>query len=147
MLGSISFLFEQRGRVDGFYLGHAYPSSRLAIFPTLFPICPALDASGPVGRGQSSGRSAPRSNGRFLDPQPVARRGGHARLYDVRDHAKAMRHIQNWADESCVVHWAQESTESPSWPELSRRMKAEGRTTKLRHPSQAHENFELPELP
>ena len=63
------------------------------------------------------------------------------------DHAKAMRHIQNWADESCVVHWAQESTESPSWPKLSRRMKAEGRTTKLRHPSQAHENFEVPELP
>jgi len=62
-------------------------------------------------------------------------------------HAAAMRQLQSWADESCVVHWIQESAETPSWLEVSRRMKAEGRTTKLRYPSRAHENFEVPELP
>jgi hypothetical protein len=61
-------------------------------------------------------------------------------------HAKAMRHMRKWADEAYVVHWMQESAEVPSWPDVSRRMKAEGRTTKLRYASQAHENFDVPEL-
>ena len=62
-------------------------------------------------------------------------------------HAKAMRNVQKWADESSVVHWTQESTDMPSWNEVSRRMKAEGRKTNLRFPSPAHETFEVPVLP
>jgi quinol monooxygenase YgiN len=61
-------------------------------------------------------------------------------------HAKAMRRHLNWADESYVVHWTQESSDVPSWAEVSRRMKVEGRATRLRHPSHAHERFEVPEL-
>ena len=62
-------------------------------------------------------------------------------------HAKAMRRNPNWADEACVVHWTQESLDVPAWSEISRRMKAEGRRVKLRYPSEAHERFEVPELP
>ena len=62
-------------------------------------------------------------------------------------HAKAMRRHPNWADESYVVHWTQESSDVPAWSEISRRMKADGRRVRLRYPSQAHENFEVPELP
>ncbi len=62
-------------------------------------------------------------------------------------HAAAMGHHLNWADEAYVVHWIQESTDLPSWAEVSRRMKAEGRQVKLRHPSEAHKNFEVPALP
>lgn len=61
-------------------------------------------------------------------------------------HATAMRNMQKWTDEAYVVHWTQDSSETPSWAEISRRMNAEGRTTKLRHPSRAHDRFEVPEL-
>lgn len=62
-------------------------------------------------------------------------------------HAAAMRHNLDWSDESYVVHWTQESSDVPSWAEVSRRMKAEGRQVKLRYPSEAHKRFEVPELP
>ena len=62
-------------------------------------------------------------------------------------HAKAMRRNPNWADEAYVVHWTQESSDVPSWSEVSRRMKAEGRRLRLRYPSTAHERFEVPDLP
>ena len=62
-------------------------------------------------------------------------------------HAKAMRYVQKWADAAFVVHWTQDNSQMPSWREVSRHMKREGRKTNLRLPSKAHENFEVPELP
>lgn len=62
-------------------------------------------------------------------------------------HAKSMRHFANWADEACVVHWMQDTEQMPLWAELSRRMKAEGRASKLGYPSQAHERFAFPDNP
>jgi hypothetical protein len=58
-------------------------------------------------------------------------------------HAKAMPHLMEMADESFVVHWTQESAAPPSWPEISSRMKELGRASRLRHPSAAHERFEV----
>ena len=61
-------------------------------------------------------------------------------------HSKAMRRHLNWADESYVVHWVQDELDVPSWAEVSRRMKGEGRRLRLCYPSVAHESFEVPEL-
>lgn len=61
-------------------------------------------------------------------------------------HGKVMPHLIDWADEACVVHWTQETAEPPSWQEISRRMRTEGRRSRVRYPSQAHERFEIPEF-
>jgi hypothetical protein len=53
-------------------------------------------------------------------------------------HRKAMPRLADWADEASVVHWHQDHTERPDWPEAARRMRAEGRPLKLRHPGPRH---------
>jgi hypothetical protein len=59
-------------------------------------------------------------------------------------HRSAMRRLPDWCDEASVAHWQQVSTEPPSWIEVHRRMQAEGRRSKVRHPSPAQERFEIP---
>jgi hypothetical protein len=59
-------------------------------------------------------------------------------------HRRAMPKLLDWCDEAAVVHWLQEGTELPDWREAHRRMVAEGRRSKVRHPSPAHEKFEIP---
>lgn len=61
-------------------------------------------------------------------------------------HAKAMPYLVKMADESFVAHWTQETAEPPPWPEISRRMKETGRASRLRYPSQAHNNFDVPQF-
>jgi hypothetical protein len=53
-------------------------------------------------------------------------------------HRAAMPSLVNWCDEASVVHWEQPEDALPSWPEAERRMRAEGRPSKLRRPSAAH---------
>jgi hypothetical protein len=60
-------------------------------------------------------------------------------------HRKSMPKLLDWCDEAAVVHWTQETAELPPWREGHRRMLAEGRRSKVRHPSPAHEAFEIPE--
>jgi hypothetical protein len=43
--------------------------------------------------------------------------------------------ILHWCDEAALVHWYQESPELPDWREAHRRMIAEGRPSKVNHPS------------
>lgn len=59
-------------------------------------------------------------------------------------HGKAMPHLMHWCDEASVVRWTQETTDLPTWPEAHRRMVAEGRRSKVLHPSPAHDRFEIP---
>lgn len=59
-------------------------------------------------------------------------------------HGKAMRHLLDWCDEASVVRWHQESTDLPTWMEAHRRMKHEGRRSKVRFPSAGQESFEIP---
>lgn len=59
-------------------------------------------------------------------------------------HMKAMPHLMEWCDEAATGHWTQESTEAPSWTEAHRRLVAEGRRSKVRHPSPAQEAFLIP---
>lgn len=59
-------------------------------------------------------------------------------------HGKAMRHLIEWCDEASVVRWEQDATTLPTWAEGHRRMQSEGRRSKVRFPSAAHERFEIP---
>lgn len=59
-------------------------------------------------------------------------------------HRGAMRRLPDWCDEASVAHWQQDSSEPPGWLEVHRRMQQDGRRSKVKHPSPAHERFEIP---
>jgi hypothetical protein len=61
----------------------------------------------------------------------------------AKPHGPAMRKLLEWCDEAAVAHWTQESTELPTWVEAHRRMQAEGRASKVNHPSEAHKAFRI----
>jgi quinol monooxygenase YgiN len=52
-------------------------------------------------------------------------------------HMLAMPKLLDWCDEASVAHWEQESNELPDWVDAHRRMVAEGRMSKVKHPSEA----------
>jgi hypothetical protein len=58
-------------------------------------------------------------------------------------HRKVMPRLLDWCDEASVAHWQQNSAEPPSWQQVHRRMQSEGRRSKVKHPSPAHERFEI----
>ena len=49
--------------------------------------------------------------------------------------AVARDQLAEWCDEASVVHWTQETADLPEWHEAHRRMVAEGRASRVRHPS------------
>ena len=53
-------------------------------------------------------------------------------------HLKAMPKLLHWCDEASIVHWDQETAELPRWEEADRRMRTEGRPSKVLHPSVKH---------
>ncbi len=53
-------------------------------------------------------------------------------------HKQAMSHLMHWCDEASVAHWTQEEEALPSWSEADRRMRTEGRASKVNHPSPHH---------
>jgi heme-degrading monooxygenase HmoA len=59
-------------------------------------------------------------------------------------HRAAMPKLLEWCDEAAIAHWTQESDQEPDWEEAHRRMRGEGRASKVNHPSPAHQSFELP---
>ncbi len=56
-------------------------------------------------------------------------------------HQKAMPFLMDWCDEASVAHWSQADAELPAWEGADRRMRAEGRLSKVRHPSAQHASF------
>jgi len=58
-------------------------------------------------------------------------------------HRKAMRKLLEWCDEAALVCWEQESDREPSWDEAHRNLQAQGRPSKVNHPSPAHESFKI----
>ena len=58
-------------------------------------------------------------------------------------HRRAMQKLSHWCDEAAVVHWTQESAALPDWQEAHRRLVTEGRRSRVRRPSAAHERFEI----
>ena len=59
-------------------------------------------------------------------------------------HRKVMRRLLEWCDEAALVHWQQETDQQPDWHDAHRRLQAEGRRSKVNHPSPAQENFQIP---
>ncbi len=53
-------------------------------------------------------------------------------------HKQAMPKLMNWCDEASVAHWTQENPVLPTWKEADRRMREQGRISKVRHPSPHH---------
>ena len=53
-------------------------------------------------------------------------------------HLRAMPKLLDWCDEASVVHWQQDGPALPDAAEAARRMVADGRISKVRHPSPAH---------
>lgn len=53
-------------------------------------------------------------------------------------HRAAMPRLLDWCDEASVAHWSQAEPEPPTWEEADRQMRAQGRASRVRHPSPAH---------
>ncbi|MBW3625250.1 MAG: antibiotic biosynthesis monooxygenase [Armatimonadetes bacterium] len=53
-------------------------------------------------------------------------------------HRKAMPKLLNWCDEASIAHWVQDDATLPSMREAHRRMRDEGRISKVLHPSERH---------
>jgi heme-degrading monooxygenase HmoA len=58
-------------------------------------------------------------------------------------HGAVMPRLLDWSDEASVAHWTQDNAEIPGWQELHRRLVAEGRLSKVRHPSPAQESNQI----
>ena len=59
-------------------------------------------------------------------------------------HRSAMGKLAGWCNEASVVHWNQDTADLPDWIEAHRRMASEGRRSRVRHPTEAHEGFRIP---
>ena len=53
-------------------------------------------------------------------------------------HREAMSHLLHWCDEASVVHWDQPEDGLPAWNEADRRMRENGRASKVKSPSACH---------
>jgi quinol monooxygenase YgiN len=60
-------------------------------------------------------------------------------------HRRVMARLPEWCDEAAIVHWGQDTEEAPSWTEAHRRLKQEGRRSRVSDPSETHRRFEFPE--
>ena len=59
-------------------------------------------------------------------------------------HLAAMPRLLHWCDEASIVHWSQEDDAPPDWVEADRRMRGEGRPSKVRHPAPHHASLGYP---
>ena len=60
------------------------------------------------------------------------------RYMTTGSHKTAMPHLLDWCDEASVAHWEQPDSPLPSWEEADKRMREQGRASKVRHPSPQH---------
>ena len=60
------------------------------------------------------------------------------RYVAVGPHRVAMPRLLDWCDEASIVHWTQADDMLPTWTEADRRMRQDGRPSKVRNPSPHH---------
>ncbi|OCX54726.1 hypothetical protein BEL04_00485 [Mucilaginibacter sp. PPCGB 2223] len=61
-------------------------------------------------------------------------------------HRKAMQKLPLWCDEATYMHWLSEDTEIPAWDAICKRTIAEGKVSKVRHPSKNHPDRNFPAI-
>ena len=71
-----------------------------------------------------------------------SRRGAQALPYGVA--VLDANYRLDWCNEAALVHWEQGSAELPAWDEGHRRLIAEGRRSKVRHPTPAQDALNYP---
>ena len=59
-------------------------------------------------------------------------------------HRQVMPRLLDWCDEAAVVHWVQDTDQQPDWYEAHSRLQNQGRPSKVRSPSPAHEKLDMP---
>jgi hypothetical protein len=59
-------------------------------------------------------------------------------------HRQAMPKLLHWCNEAAYVHWTQESSEIPAWPEAQQHMAEEGKLSKVNHPSPVQVSHHIP---
>ncbi|MDJ0275454.1 DUF3291 domain-containing protein [Sphingomonas sp. 2R-10] len=64
----------------------------------------------------------------------------------VGPHRRAMPKLMNWCDQASVAHWVQDDATLPDWNEADRRMRSEGRASKVHRPANGHDpmTFDMP---
>ena len=64
------------------------------------------------------------------------------------DHGKAMKRLAQWCDEAAYARWETVGDAIPSWSEAYGRLSAEGKLSRVEHPSEDHANkvFSEPRL-
>ena len=60
-------------------------------------------------------------------------------------HRRAMPRLLDWCDEAALVHWAQQTKQQPDWQEAYRRLQQQGRRSKVKNPSPAHQSYQIAE--
>jgi hypothetical protein len=60
-------------------------------------------------------------------------------------HKAAMPHLLHWCNEASVANWTQDTPILPSWNEADRRMRTQGRLSKVNHPSPHHADLSYSE--
>lgn len=63
-------------------------------------------------------------------------------------HRRAMPKLMRWCDQASIAHWTQEDDTMPDWHEADRRMRAEGRVSKVHHAAAGHDpmTFAIPRI-
>jgi hypothetical protein len=59
-------------------------------------------------------------------------------------HAEVMGRLPEWCDEAAYSHWIPPGDAVPDWPEAYDRLLAEGRLSRVAHPSPGHEARHFP---
>ena len=62
-------------------------------------------------------------------------------------HRRIMARLPELCDEAALVHWVQDNSEPPSWPEAHRRLQQEGRRSRVNRPTEAQRRFEIHKPP
>jgi hypothetical protein len=63
-------------------------------------------------------------------------------------HGRVMPRLAEWCDEAAYAHWTPARASIPTWTEAYERLVAEGRLSRVEHPSRDHEarHFAAPRL-
>jgi len=66
---------------------------------------------------------------------------------DSASHRTLMPKLITWCDEAALAHWTQpDDAPLPTWPEARARLQAEGRTSRVKAPSEAQKAFRIADL-